>query len=310
MITRRDFLKSLPLAGVALGSIGKPGSAMAGAPASAMGCLVDTSICEGCGRCEHECAVVNDLIDKPKPICTPESRDTPNRRTDADHFTVVNHYDARTVDGQERHVHVKIQCMHCLNPSCVSACIVGAITRDPKTGAVSYDASKCIGCRYCMVACPFGIPAYEYLEPLTPRVRKCTLCFERLSAGQIPACAEACPRQAITYGKREDLLKLAKQKIEMPPSPGRQHEPYVDKIYGENEVGGTAWLYLAQVPFGELGFLDLPDQAPPRLTENIQHGVFKHFVPPVALFALLGAVMYLFKRNDEDSLDVKEQNNE
>ena len=126
--------------------------------------------------------------------------------------------------------------MHCQDPACASACIVGGVDPKRKTGAVHYDASKCIGCRYCMVACPFEIPAYEYHDPVFPRVMKCTFCYERVEKeGKLPGCAQVCPVEAITFGKRSKLLELARERVKR--NPGR----YIDHIYGEHEVGGTCW---------------------------------------------------------------------
>jgi ferredoxin len=175
--------------------------------------------------------------------------------------------------------------MHCNDPSCVSACIVGALTKQPN-GAVIYDADKCIGCRYCMVACPFQVPAYEYCEPLVPEVRKCTLCFQDLQQGGLPACAQVCPREVIVFGKRDELLNLARWRMKRHPG------KYVNHIYGEHEVGGTSWIYLSSEPFDTIGFPRLETKAPPRLTEAIQHGLFQYFAAPIALYAALGGVMY------------------
>jgi ferredoxin len=175
----------------------------------------------------------------------------------------------------------------------VSACIVGALTKE-KNGPVVYDAGKCIGCRYCMVACPFQVPAYEYQNALTPEVRKCTFCFETIKKeGGLPACAQICPREVMTFGKRSDLLELARWK--MKSSPGK----YVDHVYGEHEVGGTSWLYLAGEPFNTLGFPTLDPKAPPRLTEAIQHGLFQYFAAPVILYVLLGGIMWFTGFNRE-----------
>lgn len=144
-----------------------------------------------------------------------------------------------------------------------------------------------------MIACPFQIPTYEYSKPLTPEVRKCTFCFERISRkGGRPGCADICPVESITFGKREDLLKLARQKIK--EDPGR----YLDRIYGEHEAGGTCWLYLAREPFTKLGFLSLPSRPMPHLTETIQHGIFAYLWAPLSLFGILGAAMWKFNRTD------------
>jgi formate dehydrogenase iron-sulfur subunit len=140
--------------------------------------------------------------------------------------------------------YAKKQCMHCVAPACASACPVKAIQKQP-TGPVVYDPGKCMGCRYCMVSCPFEIPKYEY-EALAPRVRKCTFCAERQAVGLAPACTSVCPSGALTFGKRIDLLELAKTRIYQ--NPGK----YVHHVYGEHEAGGTSWMYLSEVPFERL----------------------------------------------------------
>ena len=211
------------------------------------------------------------------------------RRMDETSYTVVNKYYPKnigTLTWRQRPTFVKFQCMHCNDPSCVSACIVGALVKEIN-GMVTYDAKKCIGCRYCMVACPFQVPAYEYDEPLTPEVRKCTFCFNYVADGGLPSCAQVCPREVMTFGKKADLLDLARWKLKN--NPGK----YVDHIYGEHEVGGTSWLYLASEPFETIGFPKLGAKAPPRLTEAIQHGLFQYFAAPIGLFAVLGGTMWL-----------------
>ena len=163
---------------------------------------------------------------------------------------------------------------------------MGALSKNPK-GPVEYDPWKCIGCRYCIVACPFQVPAYEYHNALDPQVRKCTFCAERvLREGRRPACVEMCPNEALTFGKRGDLLDLARGRIRAFP------EKYYDYIYGEKEVGGTSWMYLAPASFANTELPKLPLEALPPKTETIQHGIFKWFIPPVALYGLLGLIMH------------------
>ncbi|MGC9330085.1 MAG: hydrogenase 2 operon protein HybA [Candidatus Hinthialibacter sp.] len=271
------------------------------------GCLIDATLCVGCRECEKACNRVNDL----PPLATEFSNRSSiedERRPDAEHFTVVNRYSGSPSPAQKEReeTFIKVQCMHCLTPSCVSACIVGALKKSPQ-GAVVYDADRCIGCRYCMVACPFQIPAYEFNDPITPRVRKCNFCFERLSEGEKPACAEACPREAIVFGKRSDLIELARKKIQ--EKPGR----YLDHIYGEKEAGGTSWLYLTGRPAEDLGLPKLDEKAPSELTESIQHGIFKYGLPPLALYGALGGIMWWTNRtnhiegkDDHESLEEQE----
>lgn len=252
------------------------------------GCLVDTTLCVGCRKCEQAC---NQRHSLPQPAESFEEMTVleKERRMDEFSYTVINKYYPKnigTLTWRHRPSFVKFQCMHCNDPSCVSACIVGALTKQPN-GAVIYDAKKCIGCRYCMVACPFQVPAYEYNNALTPQVRKCTMCFEYIKEGGLPACAQVCPREVITFGEKSKLLDLARWKIKN--NPGK----YVDHIYGEHEVGGTSWLYLSSEPFNTIGFPELGTKAPPRLTEAIQHGLFQFFAAPIGLFVVLGGTMWL-----------------
>jgi formate dehydrogenase iron-sulfur subunit len=287
-LDRRGFLKWSGVAtSAALATQGESArAAPQGMSPEALGCLVDTTLCVGCRKCEQAC---NEHHRLPKPKISFEELVVleQQRRMDEVSYTVVNKYYPENIGSltwRTRPVFVKFQCMHCNDPSCVSACIVGALTKQAN-GAVVYDVDKCIGCRYCMIACPFQVPAYEYAEPLVPEVRKCTFCFEDLQQGGFPACAQVCPREAIVFGKRADLLKLAHRRMES--HPGR----YIDHIYGEHEVGGTSWLYLASESFETIGFPRLGTQAPPRLTEAIQHGLFQYFAAPIGLFAALGGVM-------------------
>ena len=298
---RRNFFKlSTSLAAAAL----LPGREAEAGPdpnPGGLGCLVDTTRCVGCRECEQACNKRHGLP-KPEDSFDEMAVLEKERRMDETTYTVINKYYPKnigTLVWRQRPTFVKFQCMHCNDPSCVSACIVGALTKQ-KNGAVIYDAGKCIGCRYCMVACPFQVPAYEYMDPLTPKVRKCTFCFEYVKDGGLPACAQACPREVMTFGPRDKLLDLARWKIKN--SPGR----YVDHIFGEKEVGGTSWLYLASEPFETIGFPELADQAPPRLTESIQHGLLNYLAAPLGLYAFLGGVMWFtgfIRKNGEKKDD-------
>ena len=182
--------------------------------------------------------------------------------------------------------------MHCDHPACVSACIVGAFSKE-ENGSVIWDGDKCIGCRYCMVACPFQIPSFEYDIAFNPDIKKCDFCFERTRRDKLPACVEVCPVESITYGKRSRLIEAARQKLRNYP------ERYIDHIYGEFEVGGTSWMYLAGVDFSDLEFPKLGKDAAPGVSESIQHGIFAYFIPPISLYALLGGIMWLNKTKEK-----------
>lgn len=218
------------------------GKSFTGYPDS-LGVLHDTVLCVGCRSCEAACNKVNDLPPPASPFNDLTLLDQ-KRRTTATSYTVVNRYMAE--GDMQRPMFRKNQCNHCLEPACASACFVKAFSKTP-SGAVTYDPSVCVGCRYCMIACPFEIPSYEYDSALSPRVTKCTLCHPRIVKGQLPGCVESCPTEALVFGKRADLIRIARQRIQKFP------DRYVDHIYGEYEMGGTSWLYLSGVPFSRLG---------------------------------------------------------
>jgi len=257
------------------------------------GILVDTTVCIGCRKCENACNQQNELTNNYPSFYEDKSVFLERRRPSVDALTVVNA--SNDSNPPKYDSFIKIQCMHCNNPACVSACIVGALTKC-QHGVVSYDAWKCIGCRYCMVACPFQIPTYEYAKAFQPQIMKCTFCTELVHEGEKPSCVEACPVEALTFGKRGDLIKLGHSKIKQHP------EKYIDHVYGETEIGGTSWMYLAGKEFDEFDLPTLEDRPIPELTETIQHGIFKSFLPPIVLYGLLGLVMYSLK--DENKQEV------
>ena len=226
--------------------------------ADSMGVLHDISRCIGCRKCEAACNQVNDLPRPERPFDDLTIMEN-HRRPHADTYTIVNKF---TLPGVDAPIYVKKQCNHCQEPACVSACFVKALKKT-KTGAVEYDASLCVGCRYCMIACPFNIPAYEYDNAFTPEVTKCTLCQPRIENGKLPGCVEICPKEALTFGTREKLIELARQRIRNYP------DRYIHHIYGEHEMGGTSWLYLSPAPFADLGMReDLGVTPAPALTSG------------------------------------------
>lgn len=245
-MNRRKFLTILGSAGVA-SALGTATVAKAAGTATypyydnSFGVLHDTTRCIGCRRCEVGCQKVNNLPKPAKPLTDLTVLDT-KRRTSAAAWTVVNKYQ---VEGKD--VFRKLQCYHCNDPACASACFAKCFKKEAN-GVVSYDGSQCVGCRYCMVACPFYIPGFQYEEAYDPLVLKCTFCAPRLAEGKLPGCVESCPMDALTFGRRKDLVKIARNRIEARP------ERYVDYIYGEYDAGGTAWITLSGVSSDKVGF--------------------------------------------------------
>jgi formate dehydrogenase iron-sulfur subunit len=211
--------------------------------------LVDVTKCTGCERCVEACIEENGLDPVKAQVDRAVTKDglSENRLL--------------SVPKVEEGRFVRMSCMHCLEPSCVSACLVGGLTKTPD-GPVVYDAEKCIGCRYCMLACPFHIPRYEW-DSTAPFVRKCTMCFQRLQDGQIPACVDACPEEVLKFGDRDTLLREAHRTIAA--NPGR----YLPRVWGEEEFGGTSVLYLSDVDLGVMGWPEPEAESIPSLTEPL-----------------------------------------
>lgn len=260
---RRKFLTLLGTAGLGTALVSTNAEAAGGSQQvqrnqDAAGVLHDSTLCIGCRKCELGCATVNNLPTPEKPFDDLSVLDK-KRRTHFESFTVVNKYQAPSRPEGTGPVFRKQQCNHCLEPACASACFVKAFRKSPE-GYVSYDGSLCVGCRYCMVACPFNVPTYDYHNAWNPLVHKCTLCEPRLKEGKLPGCVEACPKEALVFGKRSELLRLARRR--MSEHPGR----YVDHIYGEHEAGGTSWIYIAGVPHAELGQPVVGTASAPELT--------------------------------------------
>ena len=205
--------------------------------------LNDLTRCVGCGACVLACQQINGLSADPAP----------ERLSDT----------AWTVLDRKQGVNIRRQCMHCEDPTCASVCPVKALRKTPE-GPVIYEESRCIGCRYCMLACPFDIPKYQWGSAF-PKVQKCVMCHEkRVREGGEPACTSACPTGASRFGDRDELIREAHRRIAESP------DRYVDHIYGLEEAGGTSVLYLSGVPFGELGFpVNINHEPYPRLTWDI-----------------------------------------
>ncbi|NCO53817.1 MAG: 4Fe-4S ferredoxin [Bacteroidetes bacterium CG02_land_8_20_14_3_00_31_25] len=262
-INRRDFIKTIGIAGVTL-TVGKE---LLAAPKKEekeiefFGVLYDSTRCVGCQTCETVCAETHGL---PPPVG--ELKPGVVRKTDDQHRTVVNCY--KTSKGE---VFVKKQCMHCNEPACAAACLTQAMHKT-KEGPIIWRGNKCMGCRYCMVSCPFDIPKFEY-HSANPKIQKCDMCYDRQKDGKKPACVENCPAEALVFGTRRELIKEARKRIQENP------DQYVDYIYGEHEAGGTGFLYLSPVPFNELGFnTSLQKTSYPELSKGFLYSVPSIFV--------------------------------
>ena len=297
-LSRRAFLKGAAVAAGAAGAVAAPPAAavaelaapstdeLAEKHAGDFGVLIDLTKCVGCARCVRACKDDNDL----------EWRDDqPVRGPDAElsssTWSVVRSTRVRTTEetplgprGRELTRYAKIQCMHCLEPACASACFVAALQKT-EAGPVVYDPGRCIGCRYCMMACPFGVPSFDW-DGALGRIEKCDMCLPRTSSGEVTACAEACPTGTITFGRRGALLEEAWRRID-------SSTYYVRHVYGEREVGGTSVMYVSDVPFEKLGFLTtLPDVPLSEYTWRVTR-----LIPPVAVGVVATlATLYVRRR--------------
>ena len=293
---RRKFLSLLTAGGIAAAVSPVRGNAaptdgFSGHP-DAVGVLHDSVHCIGCRRCEAGCQSVNaDVLPTPDKYVKPGKPFDDlgvleeKRRTDFQKYTVVNKYAC----SGGRVVFRKFQCNHCQEPACASACFVKAFVKTPE-GPVLYRPELCVGCRYCMIACPFYVPTYDYGSALNPLVYKCTMCAPRLKKGLLPGCVAACPKDALTFGRRSALVRLAHKRILDNPGLYNEH------VYGETEMGGTNWLYLSPVDHAELGQPALGKTSAPELTSGALGSVaMVAGIWPV----LLGGAYFISKRREK-----------
>ena len=284
-ISRRDALKVMVAAGGAVATASTPRTASAAAVTArpdAVGLLYDATRCVGCKACMVACNKANDIA--PDTGLSDGLWQTPvdlNERTK----NIIKVY---RDPSSGTYSFVKRQCLHCLDPGCTSACMLGALQKR-EYGIVSYNPDLCIGCRYCQMACPFGIPKFEWSKAL-PKIVKCELCRHRIEKGQMPACAEVCPTGGVIFGKYTELLAEAHSRLRNDP------ERYVPKVYGESEVGGTQVLYLAHVDFANLGLPAYGSDPVPTAVREVFQEIYQGIVPPVALYALLVAVLARSRR--------------
>ena len=282
-LSRRLFFKVGGATGAAaLVGRATPASASVAKPVSTPAVLVDTTKCAGCRACEAACAEKN-MLDGPARAGDPGVLDA-RRTTDERTFTVVN----RMSTDPERFV--KTQCLHCVEPGCASACPTRALEKTV-AGPVVYHGERCLGCRYCMLSCPFEMPKYEYNDP-APYVKKCEFCADRQARGELPACVDVCPSGALTFGRRDELIEEARRRIYS--EPGR----YVAHIYGEHEAGGTSWLYITDQKLEALG---LPTNVPSVPYASLASGAMSIVPFVLTLWPPLLLGLYSFSQRSSGS---------
>ncbi len=318
-IKRRDFLKAA-LGGAALTAVGDA-EALQREPKKvlpdAVGMLYDSTLCIGCKACMSACKEANHLPRQDLPGMSPDEPRLWDQSLDlsANTYNVIKAYINGDGAVKDREINgfafVKRHCMHCVDPSCVSACPVSAMEKDPVSGVVRHHPERCIGCRYCVFSCPFEVPKYQYNEAFG-EIKKCQMCSERLAVGKMPACCDVCPTGASLFGRVDDLKKEAERRRAAKPgdhyvfprgnlshNDRPPHEErighYQPEVYGERELGGTQVRYLAGVPFGKLGLpVNVPDYGYPTLSEGVQKTIYKGMIAPIVV---LGGLVTLARRN-------------
>ncbi|HWI62156.1 MAG TPA: 4Fe-4S dicluster domain-containing protein [Symbiobacteriaceae bacterium] len=257
------------------------------------GMLIDLTKCMGCRGCQVACKQWNNLhaVDTQfNPTFTNPPVRTAYTWTNVEFLTTE-------VNGRTVSTFTKTQCLHCEHPACESVCIAAAIKKT-EAGPVTVDYDKCIGCRYCQVACPFGVPKYQF-DKVFPKMQKCTMCADRISAGMKPACASTCPNGAIMFGERDALMKTAKDRIV------KGNGKYIDHVYGEHEVGGTAVLYISGVP---LNLTKLKEGVAEEAVPNFTWKAMKQLPALLGIVGVssLGLLAYSNRRNAVEAAQRKE----
>ena len=332
MLTRREWLRGAAgsAGAAALVTVTTDADAREAQPMpeDALGLLFDGTLCIGCRACIAACKQANGMPPERTALEAGNYWDAPLDLSGKTLNVIKCYRDGagtRKDEVRDGYAFTKSSCMHCVDPSCVSACPVSAMTKDELTGVVSYSVEACIGCRYCVEACPFGVPRFTYDTPV-PRINKCQLCAHRYADGHYSACAEVCPTGATLFGKVRDLEREIARRRALRPGERTTYprgrvdgtdsyvgvaHAYVDQLYGAKEVGGTQVRHLSGVPFELLNKPRLPDVAPARISETLQHAIYQGLAAPLAFLGGLVALAYRHMRGtdegapDDESDDAK-----
>ncbi len=330
-IKRRDFIKGAA-GGLALLTLdGQKAQArtVEALPPDALGILYDSTLCVGCNACVAACKQANSM--PPEPYGEQRLWDNPQDLS-ASTLNIIKEYSSGTGDHKDQvengFAFIKRQCLHCIDPSCVTACPVSALTKDKETGIVSYNKHVCIGCRYCQVACPYNIPKFKWNDPF-PEIVKCQLCNHLIKKGGMPACCSVCPTGAALFGPVAKLQEESRRRLQMEPGKmysfpvssldsGKSHAhkapTYQQHVYGYEELGGTQVMYMSAVPFEKLGLPTFPKESFVSMASGIQYAIYKGMVYP--LVVLVGLIVMAKKNKNEKESDqsastpVKEETHE
>ena len=316
-IKRRDFLK-------AVGGAFAVGTGEAQAfqreaktmPPQAVGMLYDSTLCIGCKACVAACKQANDhpaeIVDEHREW----NEGTWDSAIDISGKTlnVIKSYQNGDLSQKDREIDgyafVKRHCLHCVDPSCVSVCPVSAMQKDPVTGIVTHNPDACIGCRYCVLGCPFSVPQFDYETPF-PQIHKCQFCVHLQAQGKLPACCDVCPTGASLFGDMQELKQEAEKRLTAKSGDSYEFQrgklggdrlshvanipEYQQHLYGDKEAGGTQVVYLSGVPFDKLGLpTDVPEYSYASVSEGIQHTLYKGLIAPLTL---LSGLMFMAYRN-------------